>query len=113
MARECRPKPGTGDIASPYSTPVMRLWRDQSEVLCLPNAKLLRRKTGQGQGPGSEKGAAYRGKKRMVENYGLCGYFQAVVRSEQHFYLFGLDWQLRHFEYICTHLPLVNVQPRC
>lgn len=46
VAREHRPKPGTDGIASPDTMPVMRLWRDRSEVQSLPNAKLLGRKIG-------------------------------------------------------------------
>lgn len=93
-----------GGIARADAMPVMRFWRDQIEVLPLPNAKLLGRNIERSQGSESEKGAAYRGKKRLMENNGVCGYFQAVVRSEQHFWLFGLDWQWSQCEYICTCL---------
>lgn len=105
VARERRPKPGTDGIASPDTMPVMRLQRDRSEVQSLPNAKLLGRKIGGSWGPESERGAAYREKKRMMENHGLCGYFQAVVRSEQHFLSVRTGLAVEAV-WVCLHLPL-------
>lgn len=71
----------------------------------LPNAKLLGRKIGGSWGPESERGAAYREKKRMMENHGLCGYFQAVVRSEQHFLSVRTGLAVEA-AWVCLHLPL-------
>lgn len=102
VAREYRPKADTDDIASTwwdyggievkyYLCPVQNSWKGRKEGVKAQSQKNV---------------LLVRGKKSMKETCGLCDYFQALVRSEAHFWLFELNQQLKQVEWVHVELAL-------